>query len=587
MLQQLDLINFKAFEQHTIHFRESAFLVGPNSAGKSTIIEALRLCAQLLQHARHLAANGMREYGGLHLWAYSFGLEQFEFVSENLRHEFKDELETRIDLRFKGVGTLRVVWPGSTDDFESELPFFYIELETGMQLHRPAQVKASFPDLGVIPLLSPIERSEPILEPRYVRRNLDGRLASRHFRNQLSLLSDQMTAEGSMYDEFLEFASPWLKPELELGRLRSHMGEKELELDLYYREAGSRKGREVFWAGDGIQVWLQLLLHTFRLQNASTIVLDEPDVYLHADLQRRLVRLLESLSGQTITATHSPEILAEASPEAVIWVDKTRRRGIRAPKQSILWELSESLGSQFNLRLARALRSKAVVFVEGDDLKILRNIAETIGAQHIAAEVGIAVVPLYGFSNWKLLEPFAWLSKVLLEGSVHIFAILDRDYRSPQAAARVIADLDAVEIKGHVWERKELESYLLHSAAIARSSGATRELIDRELSKAVADMKDAVFARLLDEKQRELVGPSKDRVNITQDFQQEFAELWADPVQRIALCPPKEIISWLNREIDKLGKRSISARKLSKALRISEIPQEMVEVLQRIERSAI
>jgi len=239
LLQQLDLINFKAFEQHTIHFRESAFLVGPNSAGKSTIIEALRLCAQLLQHARHLAASGMREYDGLHLWAYSFGLEQFEFVSENLRHEFREELETRIDLRFKGVGTLRVVWPGSTDDFESEVPFFYIEMGNGMQLHRPTQVKASFPDLGVIPLLSPIERSEPILEPRYVRRNLDGRLASRHFRNQLSLLLNQMTPEGTIYDEFLEFASPWI-PELELGRPTNHMGEKELELDLYYREAGSR-----------------------------------------------------------------------------------------------------------------------------------------------------------------------------------------------------------------------------------------------------------------------------------------------------------------------------------------------------------
>jgi hypothetical protein len=528
----------------------------------------------------------MREYDGLHLWAYSFGLEQFEFVSENLRHEFREELETRIDLRFKGVGTLRVVWPGSTDDFESEVPFFYIEMGNGMQLHRPTQVKASFPDLGVIPLLSPIERSEPILEPRYVRRNLDGRLASRHFRNQLSLLLNQMTPEGTIYDEFLEFASPWI-PELELGRPTNHMGEKELELDLYYREAGSRKGREVFWAGDGIQVWLQLLLHTFRLRNASTIVLDEPDVYLHADLQRRLVRLLESLRGQTITATHSPEILAEATPESVIWVDKTRRRGIRAPKQSILWELSESLGSQFNLRLARALRSKAVVFVEGDDLKILRNIAETIGAQHVATEVGIAVVPLYGFTNWKLLEPFAWLSKVLLEGSVDIFAILDRDYRSPQAAARVIADLDAVEVKAHVWELKELESYLLHPAAIARSSGAARETIDLALSKAVEHMKGAVFARMLDEKQRELVGPSKDRVNITEDFQQEFDDLWTDPAQRIALCPPKDIISWLNREIDKLGKRSISARKLSKALRISEIPQEMIEVLQRIELAAI
>jgi AAA domain, putative AbiEii toxin, Type IV TA system len=585
LLQQLDLRNFKAFERHTLYLHESAFLVGPNSAGKSTIIEALRLCAQLIQHARHFAAGGMRDYDGRRIWAYSFGLEQFEFVSENLRHEFQDELETRIELRFKDSGFLRVVWPGESGDW-TETPFFYLEMANGMQLHRPTQVKPAFPELGVIPLLSPIERSEPILDTRYVRRNIDGRLSSRHFRNQLRLLDEEAKRGEPTFEEFVAFASPWV-PELQLRRLSSHMGEKELELDLYYRETGIRSDREVFWAGDGVQVWLQLLLHAFRLRDASTLVLDEPDVFLHADLQRRLVRLLESLGGQTITATHSPEILAEASPESVIWVDKTRRRGVRAPKQSILWELSESLGSQFNLRLARALRSKAVLFVEGDDLKILRNIAETIGAHHVAAEVGIAVVPLYGFTNWKHLQPFAWLAKDLLEGSVSIFAILDRDYRSPESAARLVSDLGAVGVEGHVWERKELESYLLHPAAIARSSGAPRGVIEAEISDAVEGMKGAVFARRLDERQRELISAGKDRVNITEDFQREFDTAWSNATQRLALCPPKEIISWLNGKIEKLGKRSISARKLSKALRASEVPNEMVQVLLKVEDATI
>ena len=66
-------------------------------------------------------------------------------------------------------------------------------------------------------------------------------------------------------------------------------------LDLYYTEAGRRTEKELVWAGDGVQIWLQLLLHVFRLRERDVVVLDEPDVFLHPDLQRRLVWLLESL----------------------------------------------------------------------------------------------------------------------------------------------------------------------------------------------------------------------------------------------------------------------------------------------------
>ena len=313
-------------------------------------------------------------------------------------------------------------------------------------------------------------------------------------------------------------------------------------------------------------------------------MIDEPDVYLHADLQRRLVRLLESLDSQVITATHSPEILAEASPDSVTWVDKTRRRAVRAPRQSILAELSASLGSQFNLRLARALRSKVVAFVEGEDLKILRDIAVTVGARNIASEVGITVIPLRGFTNWTHLEPFKWLIDDLLEGSVKVFTILDRDYRSSQAVANVISHLNGIGVQAHVWRRKELESYLLDRAAIARVSGLTMDAASAEVSAAMSGLKSMVFARMLDERQRELLGPGKHRVSITEQFQKEFEQMWCDSGRQLDLCPPKDLISMLNRRIEELGKRSISARRLAKALCPSEVPEEMSKVLWRIER---
>lgn len=109
-------------------------------------------------------------------------------------------------------------------------------------------------------------------------------------------------------------------------------------------------------------------------------MLDEPDVFLHPDLQRRLVRLLDSLGAQTITATHSSEVLVEAPPESVLWVDKGRKRSVAAPEAGASAGLTSALGSVFSIRLARALRVRAVIFVEGDDVKILRQLASTIGA---------------------------------------------------------------------------------------------------------------------------------------------------------------------------------------------------------------
>src|SRR5207253_782344 len=153
-----------------------------------------------------------------------------------------------------------------------------------------------------------------LLTPKYVRENLDGRLASRHFRNQLLLLDEESRDED--FAAFRAFASQWTS-EVKIRDLDQHRGDKNMILDLYYTEVGRRSEKELVWAGDGMQIWLQLLLHVFRLRDRDVILLDEPDVFLHPDLQRRLVWLLESLPGQTITATHSSEVLVEAAPESV------------------------------------------------------------------------------------------------------------------------------------------------------------------------------------------------------------------------------------------------------------------------------
>lgn len=156
-------------------------------------------------------------------------------------------------------------------------------------------------------------------------------------------------------------------PEISDASVRLRMAPKGPELDFFFTEATSNAEREVFWTGDGLQIWLQVLYHSFRQRDVGTLVLDEPDVFLHPDLQRRLVAMLEDLGPQIIVATHSPEVIAEASKDSVISVDRSRRAAQRVRGTLQVDRLISDLGSAFDLGIARALRSRVALFVEGQD----------------------------------------------------------------------------------------------------------------------------------------------------------------------------------------------------------------------------
>jgi hypothetical protein len=377
MIKQLHLRNFKGFERFEVTFAPESWLVGPNNAGKSTIVAALRTAASMAAYAKRRQPDYFPTDGDFQVAAHIVPTHRFGLVEENLRHEFRD-IETRIEARFASGARLIAVWPPAAGEEEA---YFYVRTGQGVQVRSSSMAREVLPSIGVVPILGPAEHEESRLTEEHVRANLSGRLASRHARNQLRLLMQQdASVDGydNAFAEFLDWARPWTTD----FRLRDVVDRRVPDgyaLDVFCREANGRSDRELFWAGDGIQVWIQILMHLFRNRDRDVIILDEPDLYLHADLQRRLVRLLESLDAQTIAASHSAEVLVEAQPASVIWVSRDRRRAVRAPSEKVASDLSTAIGSQFNLRLARALRAKAVLFVEGDDMRMIRNLAKRPG----------------------------------------------------------------------------------------------------------------------------------------------------------------------------------------------------------------
>jgi len=83
-----------------------------------------------------------------------------------------------------------------------------------------------------------------------------------------------------------------------------------------------------------------------------TVVLDEPDVYMHPDLQRRLFRLTRTRFRQCIIATHSVEIMAESDPGNILIIDKKEERSRYANNEPGVQLLIDQIGGIHNVHLA-------------------------------------------------------------------------------------------------------------------------------------------------------------------------------------------------------------------------------------------
>ena len=128
-------------------------------------------------------------------------------------------------------------------------------------------------------------------------------------------------------------------------------------------------------------------------------------------------------------------------------------------------------------------------------------------------------------------------------------------------------------IHGHVWQRKELESYLLNPKVLSRLASVPETQINSWLDEITSAMESEVFGRLLDERFREEVSGSKHAVSVTTSFKPEFDQRWSDPDYRLEICPPKQIVSKLNAKLQDNGFKAVSLTGLARGHRRSELPK--------------
>src|SRR6202041_1884305 len=194
---------------------------------------------------------------------------------------------------------------------------FLLANTQGTPLRGVAAFRDAFPiQLSVIPVLGPVEHGEALVQAETVQTNISTHRASRNFRSYWYHFGDD-------FDQFAAtVASTW--PGMEIKR-PFIANPAPRELMMFCHEG--RIPRELYWVGSGFQIWCQLLTHLMRARESSLVVIDEPEIYLHADLQRQLVGLLRKFEADVLLATHSTEIMGEAEPSELVQIDKRNRAG--------------------------------------------------------------------------------------------------------------------------------------------------------------------------------------------------------------------------------------------------------------------
>ena len=109
--------NYKAFDDYSIGFALFNVLVGPNNAGKSTVLGALRILSAGIRRARAKSSDLIEGPKGHQVRAYSVRLEGLPISTENIFHNYDDSTPASVEFRLSNGHVLTLFIPARGECF--------------------------------------------------------------------------------------------------------------------------------------------------------------------------------------------------------------------------------------------------------------------------------------------------------------------------------------------------------------------------------------------------------------------------------------------------------------------------------------
>lgn len=463
MLRRVEIRDFKLFEEQVFDLPSHLVVVGPNNCGKTSLLQAIATWSEIANHWFETNPDFMRHDDGNYA---SADLNMLRFDAVPLRdfpHLWRNKLISEPICIWLETSSWRVGF---------ELVYSATEL-AGVRPAKDtseqdlAMCKAHLPNVVYV---GPVSRL-PVAEAPYTEDGIRARLRRGRLQEVLRNVLAFVSRDSAKWAQLQAIVQELFGYEL----LKPSAG---ADVIVRYSHRPHGEAYDLSAAASG---FLQVLASyaTLLFDDASVILIDEPDAHLHLLLQETTYRKLHAFAAQArsqlIVATHSEVIIRSAPPEhlRLLWRG-FRNLGLNKNVSSVLRIENEVL--------MFAETEPGVLYVEGEsDINNLREWAKATGH------------PVFGFLNKPFWEAtashpkrgyaashFSALRQMVPE--VRGVELRDGDQNVPKRGPTGLLRLR--------WRQTEIENYLLYPVALER-------LVRRERGRDVAEHVQKYMKRIL------------------------------------------------------------------------------------------
>ncbi|MCI0487202.1 MAG: AAA family ATPase [Blastocatellia bacterium] len=502
MISKVVIRRFKRFDEVTFELPGHIVLAGPNNTGKTTLLQAVAAWGLALNHWKQRNDFNPRNKGYVKAPIARQAFSAVPLRAFDLLWHGRDFNRGTIEVEVHNRDGWQIAMEFIPDSTEQ----MYVRPKSDADSRALREVELS---AVYVPPMTGLSTDEPVYQRPKVDQLLGQGKPGDIIRNLL------VEAHRS------ERAWPVLQKSIDrlFGYEIHPPDDKGADIIAEYSADTGGPRLDIASAGSGFQQVLMLLtfLHT---REGAVLLLDEPDAHLHVILQDAIYSELRSVAAeknsQLIIATHSEVIINSVEPtELCMMLGQPKLLANTEEKRSLI----RSLSGLTNTEIMLARDAPGILYAEDyTDINILREWAKRLN--HPASDLLTTRLfwkPMVselrpGASGIKAREHYDALK--LVRDDIPGLELVDGDAH-PDKQSTPITGSGLQRLR---WRRYEIESYLVHPAALERfvehmvgpgdlSAQARKEMLDyleQTLTRAFLDdpMKESPLIKIYLEKSK-------------------------------------------------------------------------------------